>query len=492
MIKIKDLSFKYATSDDYALKNINISCDNGEFVVLAGRSGCGKTTLTRVINRLVPEFYEGTLEGDFFIDGKDMSGAAVESLAGTVGSVFQDPRSQFFATDTLSEIAFSCENLNMDPSEIMRRVQAAVADIQIKKLVGKSIFNLSSGEKQSVAIASVYTLSPKILVLDEPSANLDTAATENLRRILNKLKNQGITIIISEHRLSYLRDLADRVLVFEHGEIVREFSAIEFQSLTNARANELGLRCTDMSQLSAEKKHIYAEETVLSLKGINFSYDKTKDVLCNINLEIKRGSVVGIIGKNGAGKSTLLDIICGLKKQKSGNIYFNGVKTTPKYRISNSYIVMQNSDCQLFTESVEKELYLGRKAGEGEKIRGEEILTDLGIDSLFKRHPASLSGGQKQRLGIALSYFKDSDVICMDEPTSGLDFNGMANVSGFINNMAKRGNTFLIASHDFEFLLKSCSHICCLEECWVTEYFVLNNITHKKLWEVLHPAMRDS
>ena len=167
-------------------------------MVLLGSSGCGKTTITRLINRLVPEFFEGKLEGKVYIDGQDTSDLDIQDLAGIVGSVFQDPRSQFFATDTTAEIAFSCENVGLPREELCRRIEMAANDLQITKLLERSIFELSSGEKQSIAIASVYALSPKILVLDEPSANLDSAATEHLMEILNTLKKQGYTIVISD------------------------------------------------------------------------------------------------------------------------------------------------------------------------------------------------------------------------------------------------------------------------------------------------------
>ena len=182
MIRIEDVSFRYSNSKDDALEHITLHIRKGEFVVLLGSSGCGKTTITRLINRLVPEFFEGELEGKIYIDGQDTSDMDIQDLAGIVGSVFQDPRSQFFATDTTAEIAFSCENVGLPREELCYRIERAANDLQITRLLERSIFELSSGEKQSVAIASVYALSPKILVLDEPSANLDSAATQHLMK----------------------------------------------------------------------------------------------------------------------------------------------------------------------------------------------------------------------------------------------------------------------------------------------------------------------
>ena len=222
MIRIEDVSFRYSNSKDDALEHITLHIHKGEFVVLLGSSGCGKTTITRLINRLVPEFFEGELEGKIYIDGQDTSDMDIQDLAGIVGSVFQDPRSQFFATDTTAEIAFSCENVGLPREELCCRIERAANDLQITRLLERSIFELSSGEKQSIAIASVYALSPKILVLDEPSANLDSATTQHLMKILDSLKKQGYTIVISEHRVHYLKDIADRAILIENGKIKKE------------------------------------------------------------------------------------------------------------------------------------------------------------------------------------------------------------------------------------------------------------------------------
>ncbi len=485
MIEINNVTFKYNGADENAIENLCLTVARGEFVVLAGSSGCGKTTVTRLINKLIPEFYDGELEGAIAIDGKALNDVEIDSLAGVVGSVFQDPRSQFFATETTGEIAFSCENLNVDINEIKKRVDIAVDKLNLHHLTGKSIFELSSGEKQSIALASVYTLFPKILVLDEPSANLDMTAVENLRKTLALLKEQGVTIVISEHRLNYLSRLADRVLVFNKGKIRNEFSGNEFYQMTNARVNTMGLRSLNMQEIKGENKDIKEDKISMELKDVKFYYDKKAPILKGVNLDIKRGSIVGLIGENGAGKSTLMDIICGLKKQESGEVHLDSKIVTPRKRIETSYLVMQNSDCQLFTESVEKEVFLGRRATITEQEEAINVLEDLNLGNLLKRHPASLSGGQKQRLSVALSYFKDAKIICMDEPTSGLDYSNMMKISAFTKKLSRKKQTFLITSHDYEFLANTCTDICFLGSGEVKEYFKLDNTTLPKLFTLL-------
>lgn len=276
MIRIEDVSFRYSNSKDDALEHITLHIRKGEFVVLLGSSGCGKTTITRLINRLVPEFFEGELEGKIYIDGQDTSDMDIQDLAGIVGSVFQDPRSQFFATDTTAEIAFSCENVGLPREELCYRIERAANDLQITRLLERSIFELSSGEKQSVAIASVYALSPKILVLDEPSANLDSAATQHLMKILDSLKKQGYTIVISEHRVHYLKDIADRAILIENGKIKKEIRGEDFRNLSNKEANAMGLRSINLLSVSPQSSDYHTKEKQIELKDISYYYGKKR------------------------------------------------------------------------------------------------------------------------------------------------------------------------------------------------------------------------
>jgi ABC-type cobalt transport system, ATPase component len=274
MIQIENVLFQYSNSEKGTLKNINLHIAKGEFVVLLGRSGCGKTTITRLINRLVPEFFDGEMKGKVIIDGEDTSELNIQDLTGVVGSVFQDSRSQFFATDTTAEIAFSCENVGLPREELCRRIEKTVNYLQIEHLLERSIFELSSGEKQSIAIASVYALSPKILLLDEPSANLDTVATKHLMDILYMLKKQGYTIVVSEHRIHYLKDIADRAILIENGCITKEISGDKFRNLTNEEANQMGLRSTNITkilpcykEIEQADKQLHWNKVFLLIKG---------------------------------------------------------------------------------------------------------------------------------------------------------------------------------------------------------------------------------
>ena len=498
MIKIDNVSFKYNSATEMALDNINLTIQPGTVTVLLGGSGCGKTTVTRLINHLVPEFYTGDLTGKITIDDTDISECCIQDLTGTVGSVFQDPRSQFFATDTTAEIAFSCENMSVPREEMHQRVEKVTDDLKIRHLRDRSIFELSSGEKQSIAIASVYALEPKILVLDEPSANLDGKATENLRKVLVLLKNKGYTIIISEHRIHYLKDLVDRAVIFEKGHIKQELSAQQFRQLSNEKAKALGLRSIDLTKLKpqadAHKGQCQTtgqplasayKEMGLEFSNVNFFYKKERSVLQNVSFAAPKGAILGVVGHNGVGKTTILELICGLQKEKAGTIKFNGQAMKPKQRIKNSYIVLQDSDYQLFSESVEKELFLEHPKDQELRAKGSKLLEYMGLSHFAQNHPASLSGGQKQRLCIAIAALKDSPVICFDEPTSGLDYNNMKTVSALLRNLAAMGKTLLVTTHDYEFLMEAATHILYLDQGTVKDFFPVTEDTAGKIYDIL-------
>ena len=213
MIALQNINFRYAGGNDAGgLENINLTIPDGQVLLLCGKSGCGKTTLTRLINGLIPNYYDGKLTGNVLLNGKNISQLPLYETAKYVGSVFQNPRTQFFTVDTTSELAFGCENQGLPENEIVERVKFIADQFDIESLMGKNIFCMSGGEKQKIACASVSVSDPPIMVLDEPSSNLDISATEDLRHMIQRWKEQGKTVVIAEHRLYYLRDLIDRVL----------------------------------------------------------------------------------------------------------------------------------------------------------------------------------------------------------------------------------------------------------------------------------------
>ncbi len=467
MIELQNVSFSYDSSDEMILNNVNLSIKEGEFVLLVGNSGCGKTTITRFLNVLAPDFFEGELKGTVIVDGKNTNDVTIQEMSRSVGSVFQDPRSQFFTLDTTAELAFSCENVGLNRQDTIKRVVESAELINVTHLLGKSVFELSSGEKQAIALASACAHKPKILVLDEPSANLDQDAMVRLKHNLESLKTRGHTIVVSEHRIHYLKDLCDKVVHISNGVIESILTGDEFQKKSNEELNSSGLRSLSvdglkkgLTQKTISAVHLEKDKkNLLVLEQVDFSYNRAEPLLKNINLSVNQGEIIGLIGNNGTGKTTLMELICGLKKQKSGNIYIGGKKVKAKSRIEQTYYVMQDSDYQLFTESVEKEIFLDNKKTESSVETGVEILKLMGLSDFLERHPASLSGGQKQRLSIAISFMKDVEIICFDEPTSGLDYNSMQRIVKLFKRLSSMGKGIIVATHDLEFITACCTAV---------------------------------
>ncbi len=462
LIELRDVDFRYRGNNKPVLTNINLGIEKGEFILLSGRSGCGKTSLCRCINGLIPRFYEGELTGEIRIAGKNSPELHSWELAEIVSSVFQDPRSQFFTINTTSELAFGCENLGLPSKDIKTRVSAAFKSLDIEYLKDRSIFGLSSGERQKIAVASINAISPEVYVLDEPAANLDTESTLALAELLRRLKESGKTIIVSEHKLYYLKDLCDRFIYIEDGKI--KFDKSVDKSLEELKIdNEMGLRSLNPERLpkpvdieSAAAPSV--KENALELKNICFSYGK-EQLINNLNLGFLKGEVVGITGSNGAGKTTLARIICGLLKEKSGEVYFYGKKIPARKRSAHTFFIMQDVDYQLFTESVDEELRLGNGKVSNIDQKILKTLEQLELSEYREAHPAALSGGQKQRVTIAAANVKDCGIIVFDEPTSGLDASGMRKTAELIRALSEEGKTIIIITHDLELLSEACSRV---------------------------------
>ena len=423
MIEFQNLSFAYPDSTDGGLKNISLTIPDGQCVLLCGRSGCGKTTLTRLINGLIPQFFEGELSGKVLLDGEDVFGLPMHRIAEKVGSVFQNPRTQFFNVDTDSEIAFGMENGAVPQAEMKRRVAETAKALHIEPLLGRNIFALSGGEKQKIAFASVYAMEPEIYLLDEPSSNLDMTAIGELREHLKLIKSQGKTVVVAEHRLYYLLDAADRVLYLEDGRIAGDWTPEQFRRIPLERRREMGLRSIDLSEDRPVCSAPTTAATVLELRDVTLAYQK-QPVLQGVSLQAAPGDVIAVVGHNGAGKTTFSRALCGLHKETSGSFLWDGKPQKPKERMKRAYMVMQDVNYQLFAESVEAECTFGIKHPDAELA--EKTLIELGLAPFCERHPNTLSGGQKQRLAAAASMACGKELLVFDEPTSGLDYDSMA------------------------------------------------------------------
>ncbi len=451
MIRLDRVSFRYgaASRGEPQLTDVSLHIRPGEFILLTGKSGCGKTTLTRVLNGLCPQFYPGELTGDYRLEGRDASKIPVSELGTIVGSVFQDPRSQFFATNTTDELVLGMENAAL-PRELMeQRLRETASQVGVENLLERPIFPLSSGEKQRVAIASAIAIRPRVLVLDEPSANLDSDAIARLSTLLFRLKEAGTTVILSEHRLHYVRAFFDRMIFMEDGAVREEYGREEALRLPEETLRKMGLRLFREPSVFPGGRVPEDESACLRACGISISFDGQR-VLDEAGLCAQKGSILAIMGGNGAGKSSLCRVLTGLYRQQVGQVFVNGRAAKRKHRTRGTFFVQQDTDYQLYAASVEEEFRVGRREKDIPKADIQRYLSDVGLEGVLERHPLSLSGGQKQRLLLALAVASGKDILVLDEPTSGLDGASMRITAGLLRRIVAQGKSVILITHDME------------------------------------------
>lgn len=307
MIEIQNVNFRYSGGRDEAgLRNITLTVPDGEVLLVCGGSGCGKSTLTRLVNGLIPHFYDGELSGKVTVNGVDIAEAPLYDTARIVGSVFQNPRSQFFNVDTTSELAFSCENMGMPEPEVRSRMEKAVGELNLRTLLDRSIFELSGGEKQRIACGSVSTLSPAVMVLDEPTSNLDFPGIESLRKIIEMWKAQGRTVIVAEHRLHFLRGVADRVIYMDSGEIREQFSGAEFFAKSAGFFEQRGLRVPELTRVFDREFPEHKPTGTFALRDLSCSYKSGVTALDIPEAALPLGSVIAIASVLASGREFIV------------------------------------------------------------------------------------------------------------------------------------------------------------------------------------------
>ena len=455
MLEIENFWLSYGEGEP-VLKDISLTLKAGECLVVTAESGSGKSSLIHAINGLAFHYNQGEGRGHIRFEGESIETLPIYQIALRIASVFQNPKTHFFNVNTTLELLFYMENMGLNRAEMDRRMEDLLKIFPIEHLLGRNIFALSGGEKQILSVAACYLAGCKLIVMDEPSSNLDEASIAVLQKMLPLLKEKGIALLIAEHRLHYLTALMDRLIILEEGRIDGDFSREAFLTLSEEALAAMGLRSR--------------EKPVLRLPAWKNEGEITVETLCcpfrrGEELELSQasfsfGKIYGIVGENGCGKSTLLRAMTGLEVPKKCRITLREKPLSGRERIARSALVMQDVNSQLFADSVEEELRLAWKGrGLREKAAEEEIqraienlLHALGLEEYKERHPMSLSGGQKQRLALATCLLQDASFFYFDEPTSGMDRKNMLCIAALLKQQQREDRILFVVSHDTAFL----------------------------------------
>ncbi len=501
MIQIQELTFKYTGSKHNALENITLEIEKGGFVGIIGESGAGKTTLCNCINGLIPHHYTGDFYGSVKVDGEDTFDVDAGKLALKVGSVFQDIESQLTGYFVEDEILFGLENFGIPADQIEKRITSALETLDISELRHREISTLSGGQKQKVVFAAILALEPQILVLDEPTGELDPASSVQIFALLKKLNEEkGITIVIAEQKIMLLCEFVKKLIVLEKGTCVH-YGEIRSTLTHQKEMEEAGINCPRVLTLTGkmEKENLLpadctgegriclnaneaaqivkkaigtkalhtavaepveaqeSSDTVLSFQNVNFSYNETANVK-NLNVNIHKGDFTAIIGSNGAGKSTFSKLCNGLLKPSAGDVLVLD-KNTKKEKVSNLAkhigFLFQNPDRQICCGTVREEIAFSlrnNKVPEAEiKTRVENTIKEFGFNP--DTEPFNMSRGQRQRLCLACLIALNPEILILDEPTTGLDYRECMEVMEKIRQLNENGTTVIMVCHDMEVVL---------------------------------------
>lgn len=474
-IKTENLTFCYPDTDKKALDNINITINSGEFVVICGKSGCGKSTFLRMLKPLIAP--NGEKKGTVYFNGTDVSKLTQREQAQKIGFIMQNPDNQIVCDKVWHELAFGLENLGVSNDRIRARVAETAAFFGIESIYHKNISELSGGQKQLVNLAAVTVMQPEIIVLDEPSSQLDPIAAHSFFEMLSRMNRElGITVVLSEHRLEEVFHLADKVVVLEHGKIIAQGTPPQAAQILSENKNgmldalpspvKIYYRCggTGDCPLSVrggkewlENREVYKKSlpdiprqkgnTAVSAENVWFKYEKEgQDVLSGFSVNIYENEFYALVGGNGAGKSTFLSLICGINKPYCGKIKKLPEKTTAMLPQNPSSIF---SHRDLKTELDAAAAQLGKS-----DIDIKRIISLCELEGLLSNHPFDLSGGEQQRAALALVLLSDPDILILDEPTKGTDACFKLKLADIIKNLKKGGKTVIMVSHDIEFCAK--------------------------------------
>lgn len=493
MIRFDRVSYTYPNSARPVLDRVSLEIGEGELVLVIGPSGSGKSTFLRCLNGMVPHFYGGVFAGAVRVAGLDPVAQGPRGMAGTVGFVFQDPEAQFVVDTVEDEMAFAMENQGLPQAIMRKRIEEVLDQLGIAHLRQRRISTLSGGEKQRVAIASVLTMQPRVLVLDEPTSQLDPQAAEEVLTVLQKLNQDlGLTVILSEHRLERVVQYADRLLwipgdghPFLLGEPAEVLSQVDLTPplitlakalrwsplpLTIKQARPFARRAGLAKEPALEDESLFAGRRAVPAPSSNgraiyvhdlwYAYpDSPTPALRGLTLSVERGEFVALMGRNGSGKTTLLKQLVGLLRPDRGEVRVAGHDTR---RVSVDELIRwvgyvpQNPGALLFEDTVCQELdFTRRNHGLPEKDY-QPLLRTLGLESRANHYPRDLSVGERQRVALASILVVEPEIILLDEPTRGLDYPQKRSLARFLKEQKAQGRTIVMATHDVE-LVAECA-----------------------------------
>jgi energy-coupling factor transport system ATP-binding protein len=426
---VRGLTFSYPGADRPAVRDVSIDVEDGEVVLLLGASGSGKSTLLRALAGLVPHFHGGRFAGRVELAGRDTRSARPAELAGTVATLFQDPEDQVVLTRVRSEVEFGLENVGTRPERIVPRALQALAAVDAAELAERAVARLSGGELQRVCLAAVLALEPRLLLLDEPTSQVDAESADSL---LELAVDAGSTVVLSEQRPERALGVATRVLFLEEGRVMLDAPTAEACAwlgkhhpawLPNADAETLATGCY--------------KEVVCRLRGVAFAYRPGRRVVADVDLELRRGEVVALTGPNGSGKTTIAKLAAGLLRADAGEVRRHG----------RAALLLQDPGRYVVCDSAELEVALGV---DGDLDRARRALRELGLAGMERRHPRDLSSGERERLALAALLATEPDLLVLDEPTRGVDPERKQELAARLRAEASRRAT-LVVTHDARF-----------------------------------------
>lgn len=468
---VENVSFRYRDRQGAAIHQISFSAEKGELLLLAGASGCGKTTLVRAINGLIPRSYKGELTGKILLNGQDNAGMPLSRISQMVGTVLQDPERQILGTKVINEVAFGLENMGLPRGEIIQRAEEALEYLRIPQLRNRETFHLSGGEKQKVALAGVLAMRPSVLLLDEPLASLDPASALETLEMVRRLADEGLTILMVEHRVEdVLKIHPSRVMLMSEGRIrylgdadgmmdAVDYHEVKLPAAMIARraaADPAPARISFLPGVKGGEAESVEGSPLVRFDHVAFGYESGREILHGISLDIKKGDVIAVLGPNGAGKTTFVKHAIGLLKPKAGRVLVNG-KDTHEASVaeiaSTLGYVFQSPSHMLFAPTVREELVFGPRnlKHAPEKIE-QQVKNSLEIVNLSDKEndpPLALSFGQQKRVSIAAILAMRSKILVMDEPTAGQDYK---NYMGFMDAILQMPGfeAILFITHDVD------------------------------------------